>query len=351
MAKPRKTRVGFIGSGGIAQAKHVPGHKGVLNVEIVACCDIDERRAKAFAERNQIPAQHVFTDYHKMLEMDALDAVSVCTPNNLHAGPTVAALNAGKHVLCEKPLAGNAKDGAKMVAAAKKSGKVLQIGLQSRFNAHWYTLKRRVEQGLLGDIYYGRTMAVRRRGIPASPTFIKKEISGGGCLIDIGVHSFDLLLYVIGYPDPMEAFGATWRKFGDNPDIFTAGWGAWNPALFDAEDFAVGQVKFKGGLTVTVETAWASHTGNIGADFVIGDKGGASLTHPVRIYADHPKATGFQDYELKPLKRTPEEFPSFHDAIRKGTPCYAPGEEVLKLAKIFDAIYESAEKGHSVKIA
>lgn len=349
MPTPRKTRVGFIGCGGIAQGKHVPGHKSVKNVELVACCDVDTSRAKAFAERNGIPAKHVFSDYTKMVEMDELDAVSVCTPNNFHADPTIAALNAGKHVLCEKPLAGNAKDGARMVAAQEKSGKVLQIGLQSRFNPHWYTLKKRVQEGILGEPYYARTMAVRRRGIPASPTFIKKSIAGGGPLIDIGVHSFDLMLYVLGYPDPVEAFGATWQKFAHDPTIFTAGWGSWDPHLFDVEDFAVGQVKFKNGLVVTVETAWASHINGLGESWVVGDKAGAKLGNPVHIYTDDGKK-GFKEYDLEPLKRTPTEFGSFHDAIRKGTPTLAPAHEVLKLMKIFDAIYESAEKGSSVNI-
>ena len=348
MGTPKKMRVGFVGAGGIAQGKHVPGHRSVRNVELFACCDIDEKRAKAFAERNGI--KHVFTDYNKMVEMEELNAVSVCTPNNFHAPPTVAALNAGKHVICEKPLAGNAADGAKMVEAQRKSGKTLQIGLQSRFNPHYWTLARRIQQGLLGEIYYGRTMALRRRGIPAAPTFIKKAISGGGPLIDIGVHTFDLMLFLIGYPDPVEAFGSTYQKFAKREKLFTGGWGMWNQDEFDVEDFAVGQVKFANGATVTVETSWAAHLGNIGQDFIVGEKAGASLSAPVKIYCDKKDHSGLREYDLKPLKRTPKEFASFHKSAREGSPSLVPGEQVLKLAKIFDAIYESAEKGESVKI-
>ncbi len=347
MAGPKKVRVGFVGSGGIAQGKHVPGHLSVPNVEIIACCDIAEDRAQAFADRNDI--KHVFTDYNKMMEMDELDAVSVCTPNCFHADPTIAALKAGKHVICEKPLAGNAKDGARMVKAAEASGLVLQIGLQSRFNPHSWTLRKRIEQGLLGDVYYGRTMALRRRGIPGAPTFVKKAISGGGPLIDIGVHSFDLMLFLIGYPDPVEAFGATYQKFAQDPTIFTGGWGKWDADGFDVEDLGVGQVKFANGATITVETSWAAHIGDVGRDFILGDKAGASLGNPVTIYSDDGKK-GLKDEELTPLKRTPKEFPSFHNAVRKGLPSPVPSQEVLKLMKIFDAIYESAEKGASVKI-
>ena len=347
MAGPRKIRVGFVGAGGIAQAKHVRGHLSVPNVEITACCDIDEGRAKAFAERNGI--DHVFTDYDKMMEMDELDAVSVSTPNAFHADPTIAALKAGKHVICEKPLAGNAKDGARMVTAAEESGLVLQIGLQARFNRHNWTLRKRIEQGLLGDVYYGRTMALRRRGIPGAPTFVTKAISGGGPLIDIGVHSFDVMLYLVGYPDPVEAFGATYQKFADDPTIYTGKWKKWNPAHFDVEDLAVGQVKFANGMTITVETSWSAHLEDVGKSFILGDRAGASLGTPATIYNDKGK-TGLKEEKLKPLKRTPKEFSSFHNAVRKGLPSPVPSRDVLKLMKIFDAIYESAEKGSSVKI-
>jgi len=136
-----------------------------------------------------------------------------------HSASTITALNAGKHVLCEKPLTGNASDGKKMVDAARKSGKVLQIGLQSRFNPHLWTLRKRIQDGLPGTPYYGRTTPVRRRGIPPASTFIKKDVSGGACLIHIGVHSFDLMLFLIGYPDPVEVFGAAYRKFADRPDV------------------------------------------------------------------------------------------------------------------------------------
>ncbi|MDA1191814.1 MAG: Gfo/Idh/MocA family oxidoreductase [Candidatus Poribacteria bacterium] len=349
MASPKKVRVGFIGSGGIAQGKHVPGHQSVKGVEIVACSDISEPRAKAFAERNGIKPDLVFTDYHKMLEVNEIDAISVCTPNCFHADPTIAALNAGKHVICEKPLAGNAKDGKRMVDAQEKTGLTLQIGLQSRFNPSMWTLRQRIQEGILGDVYYGRTTALRRRGIPGAPTFIKKEIAGGGPLIDIGVHSFDLMLFLIGYPDPVEAFGSTWQKFGKDPEIFTAGWGKWNAADFDVEDMGIGQVKFANGATITLETSWAAHLTDTGRDFIVGDKAGASLSNPVKILTDDG-TKALKDYNLEPLKRTPKEFQSFHDCVRKGTPTHVPPQEVLKLMKIFDAIYASAASGKSVKI-
>ena len=204
-------------AGGIAGGKHLPGHRNVEGVSITAVCDIDQQRAENFAKQHDI--KHVFTDYNEMVAMPELDAVSVCTPNNFHAPPTIAALEAGKHVICEKPIAGNAIDGQAMVDAQKASGKVLQIGLQSRFGAEAQTLRKLYEDGFFGDIYYARAMAMRRRGVPASPSFITKSIAGGGPLIDIGVHILDVLLWMIGAPKPIEAFGSVAQKFGHQADV------------------------------------------------------------------------------------------------------------------------------------
>ena len=345
MAKVKEVKVGIVGCGGIAGGKHLPGHKGVKGVSIIAACDIDEARAKAFAKQHDIP--HVFSDYEKLAAMDELDAVSVCTPNNFHAGPTIAALNAGKHVICEKPIAANAIDGQAMVDAQKASGKVLQIGLQSRFRAEARTLRKLYDEGFFGDIYYARAMAMRRRGVPASPSFLSKAIAGGGPLIDIGVHILDVLLWMIGCPKPVEAFGMAVTKFGHKKDVINP-WGKWNPEDFEVEDFAMGTIRFEGGLTVTLETAWASHIDNIGGTFFMGDLAGATY-EPLQIYRD--KKDEMVNETPKLLTGLLSEFESFHKAVREGLPSPVPAEEVLNVAKIFDALYESARIGRSVPIA
>lgn len=339
-----ETKVGIIGAGGIAGGKHLPGHRNVEGVSIIAVCDIDRQRAENFAKQHDI--KHVFTDYNDLVAMPELDAVSVCTPNNFHAPPTIAALNAGKHVICEKPIAGNANDGQAMVDAQKASGKVLQIGLQSRFGTEARTLRKLYEDGFFGDIYYARAMAMRRRGVPASPSFITKSIAGGGPLIDIGVHILDVLLWMIGTPKPIEAFGSIAQKFGHQADVINP-WGKWTPAQFDVEDFAMGVIRFEGGLTVTLETAWASHIENTGTTFFMGDRAGATYG-PARIYTD--KEGEMIDYEPELLTGLPGEFESFHKAIREGLSSPVPPEEVLLIAKIFDALYESARIGRSVPI-
>ena len=326
----KEIKVGIIGAGGIAAGKHLPGHRKVEGVSVIAVCDIDEQRAKDLAKKHDI--KHVFTDYNELVAMPEIDAVSVCTPNNFHAGPTIAALKAGKHVICEKPIAGNAIDGQAMVDAQKESGKVLQIGLQSRFGAGARTLRKLYEEGFFGDIYYARAVTIRRRGMGMTPTFIQKSISGGGPLIDIGVHERDVLLWMIGYPQPIEAFGFTARKFGHRNDVVHP-WGKWDPTIFDVEDFAMGTIRFEGDLTVTLETAWASHVEGSGTTFFIGDKAGEMI-----------------DYEPELITGFLGEFDSFHKAIREGLPSPVPAEEVLLTAKIFDAIYESARIGRSVPI-
>ncbi len=340
----KEIRVGIIGAGGIAGAKHLPGHRKVKGVSVLAVCDIDEQHAKNFAKKHEI--KYVFTDYNDLVAMPELDAVSVCTPNNFHAGPTIAALKAGMHVICEKPIAGNAKDGQAMVDAQKESGKVLQIGLQSRFRTESRTLRKLCEDGFFGDIYYARAMAMRRRGVPAAPTFIQKSISGGGPLIDIGVHILDVLLWMIGSPQPIEVFGSVAQKFGHRRNVINP-WGKWNPAKFDVEDFAMGVIRFEGGLTVTLETAWASHIEKTGTTFFMGNQAGATY-NPARIYTD--KDDEMIDYEPEILTGLPGEFESFHKAIREGLPSPVPAEEVLTVAKIFDALYESARIGRSTPI-
>ena len=340
-------KVGIIGSGGIARTAHMPNYQKIKQVEIVAVADINPETAQKAAQEFSVP--HTFTDYEELLKINEIDAVSVCTPNAFHAAPSIAALQAGKHVLCEKPMAVNAQEGVAMVEAAQNADKILQIGLASRFTPQSEYLKRVIESGRLGDIYYGRAVSMRRRGIPSWGVFIRKDMSGGGTLYDIGVHAIDHVVWLMGAPKPSAAFGAAMTKFGHRHDVINS-WGPWDVENFNVDDFATGSVRFENGAMLTIESAWASNIENIGGSFILGTDGGVHVI-------------GNQIYEQRngKLVETPLQLPSggsghqieierFIEAIQHGLPSPVDPEEVLNVQKIMDAIYQSSETGQSVNI-
>ena len=347
--KDKDIKVGVVGAGGIARAAHMPGYLATSGCKVVAVCDIIEAAAEKFAKDYDI--KNVFTDYNDMLAMDELDAVSVCTPNNFHAGPTVAALEAGKHVLCEKPIAGEAKDGQKMVDAAKKSKKILQIGLNQRFQSSSQLMKKYIEEGELGQIYYARAVAMRRRGIPSWGTFVQKKMSTGGPLVDIGVHQLDLMVWLMGCPKPVAAAGHAYTMLGHRKDVAPGDWGMWDADNFDVEDFAVAYIKFENDITATLETSWAAHFGNVGPSFILGDKGGMCLS-PFQIYKDYNGNMVDVTPQVQRDREDPhtKEVKAFVNAIREGLPSPVPGEEALRITKIFDAVYKSTKTGAMVSI-
>jgi predicted dehydrogenase len=347
--KKKDINVGIIGAGGIARAAHMPGYLATDGVKVIAVCDIIEETAKKFAKSFDI--KHVFTDYEEMLKMDELDAVSVCTPNNYHAGPTVAALEAGKHVLCEKPIAGDAKDGQKMVDASKKAKKILQIGLHQRFQNSSRLIKEYIENGELGKIYYLRAVAMRRRGIPSWGAFVRKDMSTGGPLVDIGVHQLDLMVWLAGCPKPVAAAGHAYTMLGNRKDVAPGDWGMWDVDNFDVEDFAVAYIRFEDEMTGTLETSWAVHLNNPGPSFILGDKGGISLS-PLQIYRDKHGSLVDVTPQVPGQREDPHtlEVKAFINAIREDAPSPVPGEEALEITKIFDAVYKSTKTGTMVSI-
>jgi len=341
-------RVGIIGTGGIATAAHIPSYQKVEGVEVIAACDIIESVAKEVAEKFGIPK--IYTDYRKMLQKEELDAVSVCTPNYVHKDPTIAALKAGVHVLCEKPIGMNAKEGAAMVTASRETGKKLQIGYCSRFGSGPQALKRFIDAGELGEIYYARTQALRRRGIPGWGVFGQKDKQGGGPLIDIGVHILDLTLWLMGHPKPVAASGQCYTKFGTRKDVIGL-MGQWDTETFTVEDFAVGLVRFDNGATLSIESSFAA---NIEKDIfsaaILGTEGGCQ-THPPMIFKEeHKTLTDVKPYGLKDVDIYLAEIQAFIDAIRSDTEVLIPGEDGLMVAKIMDAIYKSSDLGKEVKI-
>jgi len=343
-----KIRLGMIGCGGIARGAHIPNYQKLTNeVDIVACADIDESIAKSVSERFGIP--RYYKDYHEMLESEQLDAVDVCTPNGVHKDPTVAALNAGVDVLVEKPIARTAAEGWEMVNAARKNNKLLIVGFQNRFNPAANVMRDFFDSGDLGEVYYGRSWALRRRGIPGYGVFVRKEIQGGGPLVDIGVHILDLTLYVLGFPRARTAYGVTYTKFGKRKD--QAERGKWKVEDYSIEDMALGLIRFENGLTLSVEASWASNISReIFNTTLMGDKGGAVLD-PLEIYLEK----GGVQLDVKPnyntrIDSTFEKIKKFVDSVRERKELYAPGIEAVKVQAILDAIYESAKQGNEVTI-
>jgi len=323
-------------------------------VELVAVADVNESNARTAAERFHIP--HVYTDYREMLQRDDLQVVVVATPNFLHKDTTIAALEAGKHVHCEKPLACNAHEAREMVQTARRVGKLLHVSLQWRFSGVAQFLhKYIVQEGNLGEVYYARAHALRRRGIPGWGVFIDKEKQGGGPLIDIGVHILDITLWLMGYPKPVAAFGATYAKFGNRPDVVGL-MGQWDYTRFTVEDFAVGLIRFENGATVTLESSFCA---NIERDefstLLLGDKDGVFADpigeHPVRIMTER----NYTLYNIEPanlpnVNSYQANVEAFVDAVSHNKPAPIPGEHGFYLNAIIDAIYESSETGREVRI-
>lgn len=341
--------VGFIGAGGIAKNRHMPAMQGMKDVKIFAVCDVNEAAAKAVAEQFGIP--HIFTDYHKMLELADLDVVNVCTPNFLHVQPAVDALDAGKHVLVEKPIARNATEGALIVEAAKRNGKKLMVAQCMRFGSETQFLKRCIDAGELGEIYFGRVWALRRRGVPSWGVFTDKEKQGGGPLIDIGVHMIDMALYLMGHPKPIAASGKAYTKIGNTPD-HVGRYGMWDYKNYTVEDFAAGFVRLDNGASLIIESSFAA---NIVEDrmnvSLLGTKGGAE-SNPIKLFGERNGA--FLDITPSFLPTTnfyEVEIRGFIDSIINDTEPPVTGEQALDVMKILDALYKSSDEGREIAIS
>jgi predicted dehydrogenase len=279
-----KFRVGIIGVGGIAKGKHLPSLAKLKNVEIVAFCDIIEERAKEGKAKYGTPDAKVFTDYHDLLALKDIDVVHVLTPNKFHSEITVAALNAGKHVMCEKPMAKSYAEAKLMLDAAKRSGKKLTIGYQSRHRTDSMYLKDYIEDGGLGEIYFGKALAIRRRAVPTWGVFLDEEKQGGGPLIDIGTHALDLTLWLMDNYKWQSVMGSTFKKLRGRENAANA-WGPWDPKKFTVEDSAFGFIKFENGATVVLESSWALNTLHVHEAVceLCGTEGGADFENGLRI--------------------------------------------------------------------
>ncbi len=343
-SKKRIVKVGIIGAGGIAK-QHAWGYQKCPDAEMVAVCDTDKSRAEAFAKELNIP--EVFTDYKEMLKKADIEATSVCLPNFLHGPVTVDALNAGKHVICEKPLAHSVKDGVKMVETAKKMKKTLMVGFHQRFRGETQVLKQFIDEGALGKVYYAKAAYLRRVGIPAwGQWFCLKDKSGGGPLIDIGVHALDLTLYLMGFPEPLSVSASTYAEIGPQ------GLGFWGtPCKFDVEDLGVGLVKFKNGATLLLETSWALNMQGDSESYIklYGTDGGAILDPPT-IFKNQKNILTDTKISFPKVEPYNLEIANFIESIQENKAPMATGEQGLVSLKILEAMYKSSTSKKEVFI-
>jgi predicted dehydrogenase len=350
-----KIKIGIIGAGGISGA-HISGYKECDNVELYAVCDINEQRANDKAEEHGFT--HVFTDYNEMLKLPELDAVSVCTWNNVHAPATIAALKAGKHVLCEKPMALNSEEAKAMKKVADESGKLLMIGFVRRHGNDAKILKDFIDAGDLGEIYYTKANYIRRYGNPGG-WFSDKSRSGGGPLIDLGVHVIDLVRYLSGNPKPVSVYGVTNNSIGNRNHIkIEKGYTSVDhkkDELCDVEDMAAAMIRFDNGMVLNIEVSFSLNVGkNVGTIEIFGTKAGAKIDPELSIYSER---NGYL-VDITPAHKTALEFNGlfeneikhFVDCILEKTECIAPAEDGIEIMNILDAIYESAATKKEVMI-
>ena len=354
----KKLRVGVVGCGGIANAKHLPAMKKNGNFEIVAFCDLIEEKALKAKEEYGTEDALVCTDYKEVLKQD-VEAVYVLTPNSAHAPISIAALDAGKHVMCEKPMAKTYAEAKAMVEAAERSGKILTIGYQSRYRADSAYLKRACENGDLGEIYYAKAHAVRRRAVPTWGVFLDAEKQGGGPLIDIGTHALDLTLWMMDNYEPEMVVGSVYRKLADQKETGNA-WGDWDPNIFTVEDSAFGFIRMKNGATINLESSWALNSLDVkeAKTTLCGTKAGADMNNGLRINrvsygrqcVEEPNLTAcgvaFFDGAAESCEDVEQRV--FYNAVVNGEPLVVEPRQAMVVTQILEAIYESGKSGKAV---
>jgi predicted dehydrogenase len=355
----KKLKVGIIGSGGIAENKHLPAIEKIQEAEVVAFCDSIPGRAQDLCKRFGASGAKVYPDYKALIKDESIDVVHVCTPNRSHSDITIAALEAGKHVMCEKPMATNYEDAKKMVETAKKTGKLLTVGYQYRCMPAPLHLKKVCERGDLGDIYYAKAHAIRRRGVPTWGVFLKENEQGGGPLIDIGTHALDMTLWLMNNYKPKSVVGTVYKKLNDNPDSGNI-WGPWDPKEYTVEDSAFGFVTMENGATIVLEASWALNTLDNGEGMctLCGTKAGADMKDGLRINSsDLGRLTvtkpdlevgGVQFYEGTSVPPKDIECRNWYDAILYGKELRVKPEQAMVVTQILEGIYESARLGKQI---
>ena len=364
-----KLKIGVIGCGGIANQKHFPAMKNNSDLcEIVAFCDIIEERAVKGKAEYGTPEAKVYTDYRDLLADPNVEVVHVLTPNVSHSEITIAAFAAKKHVYCEKPMAHTYADAKKMVDAWKESGMQFTVGYQNRFRPEVQNLHAACMAGDLGEIYYAKAEAVRRRAVPTWGVFPNKALQGGGPLIDIGTHALDITLWCMNNYDVDSVSGSVFYKLGHLKQATEGNlFGPWDPETYEVEDSAFGFIKMKNGATINLEAAWAINMldSREASTTLAGTLAGAEI----RSGTSYPKNEliynrGRNGQLMEETISAAGEVAFFGgsagdpatvdnrqwlEAIINGTEPLVKPEEALTVTKILDAIYQSAEQNKEIK--
>ncbi len=350
----KTVRVGVIGVGQIGK-RHLDLYtKEIQGVEVVAIADINESEARRVAEMYRIP--YVYTDFRKLLERDDIEAVDVCLHNNFHMPVTVAALQAGKHVYCEKPMAGAYVDALKMYRTAQETGKMLSIQLNTLFEDEAKAARALIDQGLLGHIYHARSVGFRRRGRPyvdgyGSPQFVQKAICSGGALYDLGVYHIAAMLWLIGNPRVLRISGATYQETEMDAERRAK-------SGYDVEELGLGLVRFEGNLTMDIFEAWAVHMDAMPGSVIFGSKAGIRLQPFGFFYSlgdldiNATADMGGFNWRLHSLRANADGYDSAQHhwvaALQGRVPLLPTAELALNTMLISEGIYLSQKRGREV---
>jgi len=352
-------RIGIIGCGGIANGKHLPSLSKLNNVQLVAFCDIIEERAEEAAGKYGGSEAKVYSDYRELLADGTIDIVHVLTPNISHAEISIAALEAGKHVMCEKPMAKTSAEARDMVEAAKRTGKKLTIGYNNRFREDSLYLKKLCDSGELGSIYFAKAHAIRRRAVPTWGVFLDEEKQGGGPLIDIGTHALDLTLWMMNNYRPKVVLGTKYHELSQRENAANA-WGPWDPQQFTVEDSAFGMIVMENGATVMLESSWALNSLDVDEAkcSLSGSEAGADMKNGLRINGEKFSKLytneielgtgGVAFYEGREESAPDVEMRRWIEAIEQDKEPVVTPEQAYVVSRILEALYESARTGKAV---
>ncbi|MCP3031521.1 Gfo/Idh/MocA family oxidoreductase [Halobacillus sp. A1] len=344
-----KFKMGIIGVGGIAQERHIPAFAGMVDqVELTAVQDVNMDRAHLVAENFDIPK--VFEDYNQLFS--EVDAVTICTPNKFHSEIAIAALEAGVHVLCEKPMAITTEEGEAMIAAAEHNDRLLSIAYHYRYTPEAELAKEAIAQGEIGDPLVSRIQAMRRRKVPGWGVFTNKDLQGGGSLIDFGCHLLDLALWLLDDPEPVEVIGKTYDRLSKTPGQVND-WGAFDHETFNVDDHVTSYITFKNGLSMQFECSWAANVKEDQTTLSISGVDGGMDVYPFQLYQTKYGAVWNSQPNIPEDKLGAgfNQAKNFVDACLGNADLIVKPEQALKVTKLMEAIYKSSETGTSIKLS